>query len=69
MSKLCYQLLFMGIINESDENFHRRIGAAVLEELLKSENLKVRSEDDVVLVVKKWLHFDMKGRKKFAPQL
>ena len=69
MSKLCYQLLFMGIINESGQNFHGRIGATVLEELLKSEILKIRSEDNVVLVVKKWLHFDMRGRKTFAPQL
>ena len=68
----CFDFLlknFMDVINECGESFNRRISATVLEELLKSVHLKVRSEDDVVMVVKKWLHFDMRGRKKFAPQL
>ena len=67
----CFDFLlknFVDVINKCGESFHRRISATVLEELLRS-NLRVGSEDDVVLVVKKWLHFDMRRRKKFAPQL
>ena len=64
---LCFN--FMTVIEESGQSFNRRINLFVLEELLKSDNLKVESEDDVVLVVKDWLHFDIRQRKKFALQL
>ena len=67
----CFDFLlknFVDVISECGESFNRRISATVLEELLKS-NLRIRSEDDVVMVVKKWLHFDIRRRKKFAHQL
>ena len=64
---LCSNIL--DVVEKSGQSFNRRINLFVLEELLKSDNLKVESEDDVVLVVKEWLHFDIRHRKKFASQL
>ena len=60
---------FMDVVEESERNFNRRISLIVLEELLKSDKLKIESEDYAVLVVKEWLHFDIRHRKKFASQL
>ena len=64
---LCVNFLDVG--EKSGQSFNRRINLFVLEELLIWDNLKVDSEDDVVLVVKEWLHFDIRHRKKFAEQL
>ena len=61
-------LNFLDVVKESGQSFNRRINLFVLEDL-KSDKLKVDSEDDVVLVVKKWLLFDIRHRKKFAMQL
>ena len=64
---LCANIL--EVVEKSGQSFNRRISLTVLEELLKSDMLKVESEDDAVLVVKEWLHFDIRHRKKFASQL
>ena len=60
---------FMCVVDESGTSFHRRIGPNVLEDLLKSDNLKIESEDDIILVVKEWIHFDIRQRKKYASKL
>ena len=60
---------FIQIFHHCGTSFHRRITFTVLEKLLKSSKLKVKSEDDVVLIGKEWLNFDIRQRKKFAAQL
>ena len=60
---------FMSVVDECGTSFHRRIGPGVLEDLLKLDRLNVKSEDDVILVVKEWIHFDIKQRKKYATKL
>ena len=60
---------FMSVVDECGTSFHRRIGPGVLEDLLKSDRLNVESEDDVILVVKEWLDFDIRQRKKYASKL
>ena len=60
---------FMSVVDDCGTSFHRRIGPGVLEDLLKSDRLNVKSEDDVILVVKEWIHFDIKQRKKYATKL
>ena len=60
---------FIGVVNQAGQSFYRRVSCTVFEELLRSDKLKVENEDDVVLVLKNWLHFDIRHRKKFAAQL
>ena len=60
---------FMSVVSKSGTRFHRRIGPNVFEDLLKSDKLKVQSEDDVIVVVKEWIHFDIRQRKQFAAKL
>ena len=60
---------FMEIVNYSGDSFYRRISHPVLECFLKSDKLKIESENQVLLVVEKWLQFDYGLRKKFAMQL
>ena len=60
---------FMSVVSESGTSFHRRIGPSVLEDLLKCDKLKVESEDDAILVVKEWIHFDIRQRKNFGVKL
>ena len=60
---------FMKVVNDSGDSFYRRISHSVLECFLKSDKLNIESEDQVLLVVEKWLQFDYGLRKKFAVQL
>ena len=60
---------FMIIVKKYGTDFNRRICHSVLEDLLKLDKLKVESEDDVIVVVKEWIHFDVRLRKKFASKL
>ena len=60
---------FMEVVNDSGDSFYRRISHSVLECFLKSDKLNIESEDQVLVVVEKWLQFDYGLRKKFAVQL
>ena len=60
---------FMKVVNDSGDSFYRRISHSVLECFLKSDRLNIESEDQVLVVVEKWLQFDYGLRKKFAVQL
>ena len=60
---------FMKVVNDSGDSFYRRISHSVLECFLKSDKLNIESEDQVLLVVEKWLQFDYGLRKKLTAQL
>ena len=60
---------FMKVVNDSGDSFYRRISHSVLECFLKSDKLNIENEDQVLLVVEKWLQFDYGLRKKLAVQL
>ena len=60
---------FVHVIDELRSGFHRRISHKILENLLKADNLKVNSEDEVVSIVKEWLQFDFRQRKRYTNQL
>ena len=60
---------FMGVVNESKPSFYRRISQNVLEDLVKSDKLIVKSVDDIVSVVLQWLNFDLSLRKKWSLRL
>ena len=60
---------FIDVVKQSSDSFYRRMSPNLLEILLKSNKLKVKTEDDVIPVVKEWLEYDYKHRKKYATQL
>ena len=60
---------FMGVVNENKTSFYRRISQSVLEDLVKSDKLIVKSVDDIVSVVIEWLNFDLSLRKKCSLRL
>ena len=60
---------FIDVVNELGNNFHRRINHTILENLLAADTLNVNSEDEVVSIVKEWLQFDFRQRKRFTSQL
>ena len=60
---------FLEVVNDSGDSFYQRISHSVLECFLKSDKLKIESEDQVLLVVEKWLQFDYGLRKKLAVKL
>ena len=60
---------FIDIVKQSRDSFHRRISPGVLKNLLKSDKLKVKSEDDIIAIVKEWLEFDFRQRSRFVTQL
>ena len=60
---------FVDVVNELGNNFHRGVNHATLENLLRADTLKVSSEDEVVSIVKEWLQFDFRQRKRYTSQL
>ena len=60
---------FIDVVNELGNNFHRRVNHVILENLLKADTLKVNSEDEVVSIVKEWLQFDFRQRRRYISQL
>ena len=60
---------FIDVVNELGNNFHRRVNHVILENLLKADTLKVNGEDEVVSIVKEWLQFDFRLRKRYTSQL
>ena len=60
---------FTHVVNELGNNFHRRVNHTILENLLAADTLKVNSEDEVVSIMKEWLQFDFRRRKRYTNQL
>ena len=60
---------FIYVVNELGNAFHRRISHRILETLLKADTLKIKSEDELVSIVKEWLQFDFRQRKRYTNQL
>ena len=60
---------FIDVVNELGNNFNRRVNHVILENLLKADTLKVSSEDEVVSIVKEWLQFDFRQRRRYISQL
>ena len=60
---------FVDVVNGLGSNFHRRISPIILENLLKADTLKIRSEDELVSIVNEWLQFDLTQRKRYTSQL
>ena len=60
---------FVQVVHELGNGFHRRISHIILESLLKADTLKVNSEDEVLSIVKEWLQFDFRQRRRYTSQL
>ena len=60
---------FIHVVNELGNNFHRMVNHTILENLLAADTLNVNSEDEVVSIVKEWLQFDFRQRKRYTNQL
>ena len=60
---------FRYIVKQSGDSFYRRISRSELVSILKSDQLNVEHKDDVVPIVKQWLEFDYRQRRKFASQI
>ena len=60
---------FIDLVNELGNSFYRRVNQVILENLLKADTLKVSCEDEVVSIVKEWLQFDFRQRRRYTSQL
>ena len=60
---------FIDVVNELGNGFHRRISHIVLKNILRADTLNVNSEDEVISIVRKWVEFDLRQRKRYISQL
>ena len=60
---------FKHAVRDFSETLCRLTSHSVFLNLLKSDELNVTKEDDVIQILLKWLQFDPKQREKFASQL
>lgn len=62
----CLNQHFLDVI-KSDEFLHLKF--ETLLNLLNSDKIQVRSEEDVYLALENWLHYDYEKRKQYVPEL